>query len=532
MSTIADGGPQSPSPSFASAAEFASAATRQGKMEAVPGKMSAILSSFVGDVQEQMNEMRNSQTLLSNEIEAIKERQQTFQLTIDALPQWQADLDAKIAGVQAQLENATNATEGRGVALSDLQAEKRHAQASIDGMREQHDTLSTEVHALASKKDPATSTASASTVVEPMVMAEGLHGPESAAKDLPGHGLSAAGHPSHALQPETQEPVARSVEEDGLSPPTPGPLSPHFYENLMQNATRLMPPPQSRRIREQSVASTVTLCGDDSPEASILRIRPLPPAIRLNLSAAPVLRSKRKHTSQASVVSSNQDGATMPLVEGSKRKRRSIAPTLQRGGGEVEAEEGVSYIDMETKAAPAESDPTLNIKLCDTQASDEYDDDEIVVAPRRTVINAAILSPVVAAFESPTTASPDHAALVDELLDSINDSSTPPTTSAMSPASVAWQRSRAGLVEVVLPGKAADDESRKGTRSSGRKGLLLPPKTPKSVGLAELHKQFGVRSDGKENTVAVSGEATQDSIAFGTARRSLCTPKPQLPFGA
>lgn len=114
------------SESFASADESFGAPSTTATMDAIPAQMSAIFTTLVDDVQEQINELKQSQTSLLKEVDSIKSKQDHFQAAIEALPAWREALDEKINLMQAQYS------------MDELKSENRQLQGAVDAILEQH----------------------------------------------------------------------------------------------------------------------------------------------------------------------------------------------------------------------------------------------------------------------------------------------------------------------------------------------------------------------------------------------------------
>lgn len=333
-------------------------------------------------------------------------------------------------------------------------------------------------------------------------------------------------------------------------------MTPVNHEALVDGPVRAssMLPPQPRHEREVSLASSVTFCSDAPAATSVMTLQPPPTAARANLSAVSVLRSKRKHSAQEDNAHRNESTEQAATAKGSKKKQRNTASTgdvndlrSQRATSKRADTKAISFAKRMDVAEPSNFDIDQGLEalkphsnsaragtpLVDHESSDE---EEIIVAPRKSAV--VDVERTNEGISTPNITSLDHAALVEELLESVAtqgttsaDITSPDTTSPRGPESSSYRPTQSSRVAVVVPVQPANPAETATVPSVVRDGPLPPPKTPKLVGLAEMHQQFGVRNDGKENVVPVTGEVTPEAIAFGTVRRSGRALKPKKAHG-
>ncbi|KAK4543464.1 hypothetical protein LTR36_005607 [Oleoguttula mirabilis] len=488
MSAGVDKNGHSSSDSFVSAPEANQAATRTARMEAAPGQMSAAVNSLVEDFQEQLNELKEGQTALLKAVDVVKGEQHTMQVAIGAV-------EEKVNEAQLRQEAAMNATGATDEAVDDWRTERRQLQCAVDAILEQHNSLSAKIHDLSRPQSAAAAHAPVvapeidTITVKPLESAQRPRRPKPVAQISRRRQDSAGENDSHAFQSAIEMANANlGVPQHGPMPSAFERAEPLDYSAIVTGGleSSLMLPPRPRYEREASVASTVTLCGDQHATRPVMPMRPPPRAASFDLLVAPLSRSKRK------LAGGSREGSTVSLAEGGRKKKRATAPNTPGDGVQL-GDRLLTSTETETThlADVDQVDGSANgdeIEVATTQAAEThtpYDDDEIVVATRRPASKTVQQSNTTDAAQSPSAASTDHAALVDELLDFVD----------------------------------ASEESM-------MQGPPPPPKTAKAVGLAELFKQFGVRSDGKDKAAAVPTEGTSDTIAFGAPRRSARAPQP------
>lgn len=313
-----------------------------------------------------------------------------------------------------------------------------------------------------------------------------------------------------------------------------------------------MPPPPPRLEREHSVASSATFCDDQPAQASVVTLRPPPTAARANLAVAPVSRNKRKHVSQAVLAPNAYNDEHRP-ADGSRKKRhdetsdvqvdsntQSQSEVLTRANTEAANKaKRTNVIELSSSAKEQESQTRTadnDVVMAGTLpiGREEVDEDNILVIPRKPAATKIEQARDRTLEQRSSVDSVDHATLAQELLDSVEDPHVQQNISAPSPASVAWQQTRSKLVEVLVPPSRITDAADAGKEMMHDfvvDGPPPPPKAPNLVTLTGMHRQFQVRSNGRENVVGDMAEEAQDSIAYGTVRRSGRAPKPKKTDG-
>lgn len=567
---------------------------------AAPAQLSAALTSLVDGFQRKIDDAKaaaelNHATLLEK-IKTIEAKQANFQTAVEALPPWRQSLNTKIAQVLGKVEAAAETHDGLSEAVNELKAEEHQLKGAIDTILAQHkcvhsasaleqsltvhSALSAKVHSLSQAPVPAkpapsvarathgdvqlikpSRAANPAGLIVPPVPSISNNESQTRSYGFEGHRLkekafmpinSSAQTGRRAPFSETRSKGIDSTAETSNKPSVshrPDDKSQLIRNNLFMHGALdgvQMPPPPSFFQREQSVASTVTLCCDGQAPRTRKPARPPMPIrsfVRAGkpVPAAALCPEKEGHeTPNARNAFHGDDSEPAFIGVNAGTKRKAVAHTAETVPMRYEQN------DIRGSAEAAKADSAKRQKLATTTTEEEaaveasachkgsehvahrhrreasFDSDEIVVIARRRP-KAENNQPVKADDDdkSAEQQSPDPATPAMDLMDSVDIESYGTQHTGHSRSPVQYQEqvtSRAQAEEARV-----DDGTVALNGDSSPASVAPKAPNPKDV-LADLHKRFGVRSDGKENVAPVQGETAKDAIAFGNKRSSRSKP--------
>ncbi|KAI7314523.1 hypothetical protein KC326_g5010 [Hortaea werneckii] len=366
-----------------------------GSMATAGGRIGSELDRFMQDVKRNLDRLADDNDALSNRLATLELSHNSLALEVNDLSEQQDKNEGRISDLHTRIEHACSSYEDLTLSLDSIRKDCSASQGAVNEILEQHNSLAANVQGLARSHRRV-----ATTGLSPV--AEG-HKPDSK-------------RPASEPAPPTESDDANSSSQDWfrttveqdiavqamtmlndkqntmLPPPRPDPAVTRNPTLQRGRRAAVSSPPKPAFQREASVASTITLRGDDSPAKNHVDLPPPAPVARRGLRPKSPARMKRKLSDAASELPTKQKTA------GGGKKRRVAASSASKEGTPKTGNEFVATADtnddgLETDAVnsthtgpSATASETVARGLIDTEMKDEIEEGEnIVVLPRKTL---------------------------------------------------------------------------------------------------------------------------------------------------
>ncbi|KAI7193786.1 hypothetical protein KC316_g8087 [Hortaea werneckii] len=365
-------------------------------MATAGGRIGSELDLFMQDVKRNLDRLADDNDALSNRLATLELSHDSLALEVNDLSEQQGKNEGRISDLHTRIEHAYSSYEDLTLSLDSIRKDCSASQGAIDEILTQHNSLAANVQDLAQSRTRAATTGSS-----PVAEGNKLDSKRPASEPAPpteSDDVNSSSQDSFRTTVE-QDIAARAMtllnnkQNTMLPPPRPDPAV--TRNPTLQRGRRTAvssPPKQPTFQREASVASTITLRGDDSPAKSHVDLPPPAPVARRGLRPKSPARMKRKLSDAASELSTRQK------TEGGGKKRRVAASSASKESTPKTGEESdatADNIDGRSEMGPVSStqtrlsgtaDDTAFGNQIDAEMKDEIEEGEnIVVLPRKTL---------------------------------------------------------------------------------------------------------------------------------------------------
>ncbi|RMY75020.1 hypothetical protein D0863_02869 [Hortaea werneckii] len=460
-------------------------------MATAGGRIGSELDRLMQDVKRDLDRLADDNDALSNRLATLELSHNSLELEVNDLLEKQGKIEGRISDLHTRIEDACSSHEDLTRALDSIRKDCSASQGAIDEILDQHNSLAANVQDLA-RPHASVATTGLSPVAEghkpgskrpasePAIPTESDDANSSSQdsfrttvqQDIAAQAMTLLNdkqsswplHRSHLVS------TAKSTPPDTMLPP-PRPDPAVTRNPALQRGRRaaVSSPPKPAFQREASVASTITLRGDDSPAKNHAEL-PLPePVARRGLRPKSPARMKRKLSEAASKLPTKQKTA------GGGKKRRVAASSSSKEGTPKTIDESAATADIvddsletgtvnSTQTGPSAIAGETTVRgLIDTEMKDEIEEGEnIVVLPRKALPRYGTSQQDFAPSSTLNGLSGDDTTLATDAAD----------TADVQPSAV--------------------EHSQGGAGSRG-----ISPETPEKTSLNDLRAIFQVRSGGK-----------------------------------
>ncbi|KAI6885614.1 hypothetical protein KC334_g15802, partial [Hortaea werneckii] len=349
-----------------------------GSMATAGGRIGSELDRLMQDVKRNLDR-------LADDNDALNKRLATLELKVEE----------HISDLHTRIEHACSSHEDLTLSLDSIRKDCSASQGAIDEILEQHNSLAANVRDLARSH-----TSVATTGLSPV--AQG-HKPDSKRPASEPATPKESDYANSSSQVSFRTTVEQEIavqamtllsdkQNTMLPPPRPHPAVTRNPMLQRGRCVAVSSPPKPAFQREASVASTITLRGDDSPGKSHVDLPPPAPVARRGLRPKSPTRMKRKISEAALELSTKQKTA------GGGKKRRVAASSASKEGTPKTGEESDATADningrseigsvssTQTGLSGTADDAAFGNQI-DTEMKDEIEEGEnIVVLPRKTL---------------------------------------------------------------------------------------------------------------------------------------------------
>ncbi|KAI7158678.1 hypothetical protein KC349_g4694 [Hortaea werneckii] len=385
-----------------------------GSMATAGGRIGSELDRFMQDVKRNLDRLADDNDALSNRLATLELRNNSVALEVNDLSEQQGKNEGRISDLHTRIEHAYSSYEDLTLSLDSIRKDCSASQGAIDEILTQHNSLAANVQDLAQSRTRAATTAS-SPVAEghkpdskrpaskPAISTESDDANPSSQdsfrtavdQDIAAKAMTLLNDKqnSWSLHRSPLVQTAKTTPPDTMLPP-PRPDSAVTRNPALQRGRRaaVSSPAKPAFQREASVASTITLRGDDSPAKSHVDLLPPAPVARRGLRPKSPARMKRKLSDAASELPTKQKKA------GGGKKRRVATSSSSKEGTPKTGEESDATTDniggrsemgsvISTQAGlSGTADDAAFGNQIDAEMKDEIEEGEnIVVLPRKTL---------------------------------------------------------------------------------------------------------------------------------------------------
>ncbi|KAI7366023.1 hypothetical protein KC354_g4451 [Hortaea werneckii] len=355
-------------------------------MATAGGRIGSELDRFVEDVTRKLDRLAEEKDALNNRVATLELTLNSLTLEATDLPAKHDKIEGRISDLHTRLEHACSSHEDLSLSLDSILKDCSASQGAIDEILEQHNALAAKVRDLAQSQ-----TRAATTGLSPVAEGQKPDSKRPASEPAPPT-------ESDDANLSSQDSFRTTVEQDDavqamtllntkqntmLPPPRPDPAV--TRDPALQRGRRaaVSSPPKHAFQREASVASTITLRGDDSPAKKDVDLPPPAPVARRGLRAKSPARMKRKLADAASELPTKQKTA------GGGKKRKVAASSASKEGTPKPGDESTATADfIDNRLELGQSGPAKDIisrEQIDTAMENGVEEGEnIVVLPRKT----------------------------------------------------------------------------------------------------------------------------------------------------
>ncbi|KAI7185688.1 hypothetical protein KC363_g7005 [Hortaea werneckii] len=441
-------------------------------MATAGGRIGSELDRFVEDVTRKLDRLAEEKDALNNRVATLELTLDSLALEVNSLPARHDKIEGRISDLHTRLEHACSSHEDLSLSLDSIVKDCSASQGAIDEILEQHNALAAKVQDLAQSQARA-----ATTGLSPVAEGQKPDFKRPASEPAPRT-------ESDDANSSSQDSFRTTVEQDDavqamtllntkqntmLPPPRPDPAV--TRDPALQRGRRaaVSSPPKHAFQREASVASTITLRGDDSPAKKDADLPPPAPVARRGLRAKSPARMKRKLADAASELPTKQKTA------GGGKKRKVAASSASKEGTPKPGDESIATADfIDNRLQLGTLDPMqmgqsgtakdiVTREQIDTAMENGVEEGEnIVVLPRKTWPRYGVFQQDLAPLSTLNGTTEDDTTLATEAKD----------TTDVQPSAVKHSQEEAG--------------SRR-----------ISPETPEKTSLNDLRAIFQVRSGGK-----------------------------------
>ncbi|KAI6884015.1 hypothetical protein KC360_g5610 [Hortaea werneckii] len=441
-------------------------------MATAGGRIGSELDRFVEDVTRKLDRLAEEKDALNNRVATLELTLDSLALEVNSLPARHDKIEGRISDLHTRLEHDCSSHEDLSLSLDSIVKDCSASQGAIDEILEQHNALAAKVQDLAQSQARA-----ATTGLSPVAEGQKPDFKRPASEPAPRT-------ESDDANSSSQDSFRTTVEQDDavqamtllntkqntmLPPPRPDPAV--TRDPALQRGRRaaVSSPPKHAFQREASVASTITLCGDDSPAKKDADLPPPAPVARRGLRAKSPARMKRKLADAASELPTKQKTA------GGGKKRKVAASSASKEGTPKPGDESIATADfIDNRLQLGTLDPMqmgqsgtakdiVTREQIDTAMENGVEEGEnIVVLPRKTWPRYGVFQQDLAPLSTLNGTTEDDTTLATEAKD----------TTDVQPSAVKHSQEEAG--------------------SRG-----ISPETPEKTSLNDLRAIFQVRSGGK-----------------------------------
>ncbi|KAI6795242.1 hypothetical protein KC361_g5113 [Hortaea werneckii] len=441
-------------------------------MATAGGRIGSELDRFVEDVTRKLDRLAEEKDALNNRVATLELTLDSLALEVNSLPARHDKIEGRISDLHTRLEHACSSHEDLSLSLDSIVKDCSASQGAIDEILEQHNALAAKVQDLAQSQARA-----ATTGLSPVAEGQKPDFKRPASEPAPRT-------ESDDANSSSQDSFRTTVEQDDavqamtllntkqntmLPPPRPDPAV--TRDPALQRGRRaaVSSPPKHAFQREASVASTITLRGDDSPAKKDADLPPPAPVARRGLRAKSPARMKRKLADAASELPTKQKTA------GGGKKRKVAASSASKEGTPKPGDESIATADfIDNRLQLGTLDPMqmgqsgtakdiVTREQIDTAMENGVEEGEnIVVLPRKTWPRYGVFQQDLAPLSTLNGTTEDDTTLATEAKD----------TTDVQPSAVKHSQEEAG--------------------SRG-----ISPETPEKTSLNDLRAIFQVRSGGK-----------------------------------
>ncbi|KAI7087056.1 hypothetical protein KC356_g4495 [Hortaea werneckii] len=441
-------------------------------MATAGGRIGSELDRFVEDVTRKLDRLAEEKDALNNRVATLELTLDSLALEVNSLPARHDKIEGRISDLHTRLGHACSSHEDLSLSLDSIVKDCSASQGAIDEILEQHNALAAKVQDLAQSQARA-----ATTGLSPVAEGQKPDFKRPASEPAPRT-------ESDDANSSSQDSFRTTVEQDDavqamtllntkqntmLPPPRPDPAV--TRDPALQRGRRaaVSSPPKHAFQREASVASTITLRGDDSPAKKDADLPPPAPVARRGLRAKSPARMKRKLADAASELPTKQKTA------GGGKKRKVAASSASKEGTPKPGDESIATADfIDNRLQLGTLDPMqmgqsgtakdiVTREQIDTAMENGVEEGEnIVVLPRKTWPPYGVFQQDLAPLSTLNGTTEDDTTLATEAKD----------TTDVQPSAVKHSQEEAG--------------------SRG-----ISPETPEKTSLNDLRAIFQVRSGGK-----------------------------------
>ncbi|RMY49573.1 hypothetical protein D0864_14705 [Hortaea werneckii] len=380
-------------------------------MATAGGRIGSELDRFVEDVTRKLDRLTEEKDALKNRVAALVLSLDSLTLEVQNLPENQHKIEGRISDLQTRIEHACSSHKDLSLSFDNISKDCSASQDAIDEILEQHNALAAKAQDLAHSR-----TRAATTGLSPVAEGQKPDSKRPASEPSP---LTESGDTNSSSQDSFRTTVeqenamtlandkqslwslnrshlvqtANTAPSDTMLPP-PRPDPAVTRNPALQRGRRaaVSSPPKPAFQREASVASTVTLRGDDSPAKKHVDLLPPAPVARRGFRAKSPARMKRKLADTASELPAKQKAAG-----GAKKRRVAAASASNEGtpktgdGSVVTADFIDNRLELDTvkpmqKGYSGTPKDTVSTEQIDTAMENGIEEGEnIVVLPRKTL---------------------------------------------------------------------------------------------------------------------------------------------------
>ncbi|RMZ34073.1 hypothetical protein D0859_01762 [Hortaea werneckii] len=383
-------------------------------MATAGGRIGSELDRFVEDVTRKLDRLADEKDTLNNRLTTLELNYDNLELEVNGLSEKQGKIERRIGDLHTRIEHACSSHEDITLSLDSIRKDCSSSQDAIDEILEQHNSLAAKVQDLAqshtravtprlspvaegqksdskrpasepaprtesddansSSQDSFRTTVEQDVAVQAMTLLNDKQSPWSP-------------HRSHLVQTANTAP-----SDTMLPPPRPDPAVTRNPALQRGRRAAVSPPPKPAFQREASVASTITLRGDDSPAKKHVDLTPPAPVARRGLRPKSPARMKRKLADAASELPTKQKTA------GGGKKRKVASSSTSKEGTPKPGDESVATTDFidnrpelhtvkpTQKVHPGTAKDTVSREQIHTAMENGIEEGEnIVVLPRKTL---------------------------------------------------------------------------------------------------------------------------------------------------
>ncbi|KAI7364900.1 hypothetical protein KC354_g5326 [Hortaea werneckii] len=443
-----------------------------GSMATAGGRIGSELDRLMQDVKRDLDRLADDNDALSNRLATLELSHNSLELEVNDLLEKQGKIEGRISDLHTRIEDACSSHEDLTRALDSIRKDCSASQGAIDEILDQHNSLAANVQDLA-RPHASVATTGLSPVAEGHKPGSKRPASEPA---IPTESDDANSSSQDSFRTTVQQDIAAQAmtllndkQNTMLPPPRPDPAVTRNPALQRGRRAAVSSPPKPAFQREASVASTITLRGDDSPAKNHAEL-PLPePVARRGLRPKSPARMKRKLSEAASKLPTKQKTA------GGGKKRRVAASSSSKEGTPKTIDESAATADIvddsletgtvnSTQTGPSAIAGETTVRgLIDTEMKDEIEEGEnIVVLPRKALPRYGTSQQDFAPSSTLNGLSGDDTTLATDAAD----------TADVQPSAV--------------------EHSQGGAGSRG-----ISPETPEKTSLNDLRAIFQVRSGGK-----------------------------------